>query len=82
MYGSRSGIHCADRWRRGILWLTAALALLTAIGRTAYDTGVAAFAQNAAQADDGMKRDLLALMLAYPDACRAQAKAATGGYTS
>jgi len=50
------------------LWLIAALALLTAIGRAAYGTGVAVFAQNATPADDGMKRDLLALMLAYPDA--------------
>jgi len=50
------------------LWLVAALALLTAIGRAAYGTNTAVFAQSATRADDGMKRDLLALMLAYPDA--------------
>jgi len=54
--------------RKSVLWLIAVLALLTAIGRAAYGMGTAVFAQGATQADDSVKRDLLALMLAYPDA--------------
>jgi hypothetical protein len=54
--------------RRSMLWLLAALALLTVIGRAAHDTGAAVFAQGTPTADDNVKRDLLALMLAYPDA--------------